>query len=426
MSLNAWFLASSIAWGGACEPPAINGRRDPLAARAPALGTVILEIPLFGTLPEPQSIIDALDAHGLSATLLVTQSWAAAHGDFLARTVAQGHEVGLWISLAEDLRIEERGADPDVRDWVSVMKSGRKVIRRKTGGPVQTVGLAMLPPSAEIASEALGFKAILPVERTLHDRPRRARAASTGDGRGSDGRARIIGQGPYGDGCGHMLPHWSPAALDRATSIAARGQWVRIGLPADPMAGPLVERWADEVLIPHQWRIARAADAADMARRTSTTVAKVPEVPVPKVVPIEEWKQAALALSTTGSLPRRPTANLNLTEAFYGLVLLNAATVQPTSVTLGRLDPPHEIAPHVPKRDAVLTEDEVRNAAQILKPRLRGRIPSLVSIGGHTVTSAQALQAFARVYLGETARVEPVVDPDPYAPGGGWGASIGQ
>lgn len=397
-----------------------------MSARAPALGTVILEIPLFADMPAPQAILDALDTHDLDATLLVTQSWALEHGDFLTQAAANGHEVGLWVSLAEDLQMAERAADPSVRDWVAVMRRGRKIIRRQTGVPVHTIGLAMLPASAEIASEAVGFKAILPVERTLHDQPRRARAASTGDGRASNGRARIIGQGPYADGCGHMLPHWSPASLDRATAIAARGQWVRIGLPSDPLAGSLVERWADEVMVPHQWQVVRATDAADLARRTTATVAEAPEIPVPKVVPIAEWRSAAATIATASTLPRQPSPRLNLTEAFYGLVHLNATAVQPTSVTLGRLDPPHETAQIATNTAAVLTAEDVRSAARTLRPRLRGRIPSLIGIGPHTVTSAQALQAFARIYLGESAPITAVIDPDPYAPGGGWGASIGQ
>ena len=420
-------MLAGAAWGGPCVPPDVNGRRAALTARAPALGTVVLEIPLFGDMTAPESILAALDEHSLPATLLVTHAWASQHIEFLADAANRGHEVGLWVSLAEDLHLQARAADPAVRDWISVMKRGRKTIRKATGVPVQSIGMAMLPASAEIAAEALGFKAILPIERTLHDRPRRARSASTGDGRASNGRARIIGQGPYTDGCGHMLPHWSPAALDRATSVAARGPWVRIGLPSDPLAGALVERWADDVIRPHGWRVVRAETMANIARKTGDEAStKAPSIPVPKVIGIEEWKRAAVVIATSGNLPRHPTQNLNLTEAFYGLVVLNAAEVQPTSVTLGRLDPPHEIAPARKDSSYSLSAADVRAAAQAVQPRLRGRTPALITIGGRTLTAAQALQAFARVFLGEPAHVSAVVDPDPYAPGGGWGQSIGQ
>ena len=420
-------MVMTAAWGGPCIPPEVNGRRAALTARAPALGAVVLEIPLFGDLPAPESILAALDEHSLPATLLVTHAWASANQRFLADASSRGHEVGLWVSLEEDLQLQMRAADPAVRDWIAVMKRGRKTIRRATGVPVQSIGLAMLPASAEIAAEAVGFKAILPVERTLHDRPRRARAASTGDGRASNGRARIIGQGPYADGCGHMLPHWSPAALDRATSVAARAPWVRVGLPSDPLAGPLVERWADDVIRPHGWRVVRAEAMADIARRSPDDAAtEAPAIPVPKVIGIDEWRRAAVVVATSGNLPRQPTPNLNLTETFFGLVVLNSAPVQPTSVTLGRLDPPHETAPAQGSSSFTLSAADVRAAAEALQPRLRGRMPALVTIGGRTLTAAQALQAFARVFLGEPAFISAVVDPDPYAPGGGWGQSIGR
>ena len=66
-----------------------------------------------------------------------------------------------------------------------------------------------------------------------------------------------------------------------------------------------------------------------------------------------------------------------------------------------------------------------RFTASKLLPRLRGQIPSLITIDGRTFTAAEALQVMARVFLGDAAVVTPVADPDPYAPGGGWGASKG-
>ncbi len=417
----------ALASASVCEPIAPNGRRAPLTARAPALGHVILEIPLFGSAEPPRSILTALNEHSLSATLLTTQTWADSHGAFLREAAESGHEVGLWLSLSEDLQLEGRAADPALREWVSAMRRGRKTIRRHTRKPVTTLGLAMLPPTAEIAGEALGFKAILPVERTLHDRPRRARSASTGDGRASHGRARIIGQGTYEDGCGHMLPHWSPAAIDRATSVAARSEWTRIGLPSDPLAGAMVDRWAETVLIPHKWSIQRASDLAEIAKRTGgLSPSSIPDIPVPKVVKIDEWRQAAVAIASSGNLPRHPSPNLNLTEAFYGLTVLNSSETQPTSITLGRIDPPHETAPRGAAGTFTLSSEDVRDAAASLRPRLRGQLPSLFTVGARTLTTAELLQALARVYLGESAIVTPVFDPDPYAPGGGWGQSKGQ
>lgn len=424
--IGIWSLIAA-AVAATCPPISPNGLRANFESRAPALGSVILEIPLFGDAPPPESILAALDEHNLPATLLVTRTWANEHGTFLRQAAESGHEVGLWLSLSEDLDLKGRAADPDLKEWISAMRVGRKTIRRHTQKPVLALGLAMLPPTAEIAGEAMGFRAILPVERTLHDRPRRARSASTGDGRGSNGRARIIGQGAYNDGCGHMLPHWSPAGLDRATSVAARGPWVRIGLPSDPLAGPLLTRWTESVLVPHQWSVLRASEMAESTKRPGALDASAtPEIPVPKVVGINDWRRAASAVAATGNLPRNPTPNMNLTETFYGLTVLLSTPAQPTTVTLGRLDPPREIAPRRESIELRMTPEAVRAAAEQLRSRLRGQLPSLITVDGHTLTAAEAIQVFARVFLDEPAIVTPVHDPDPYAPGGGWGQSKGR
>ena len=404
-----------------CEPIPPNGRRTPFAARAHARGKVILELPLFGVAKPPTEILMALHAHDLRATLLVTRTWAIEHPDFIKQAAAQGHEVGLWLSLREDLGlVGERVADPELGEWVSAMRQGRRKIRRITGQPVHTLGLSMLPPTAEIAAEAAGFRALLPVERTLHDQPRRSRAASK-----TAGRARIIGQGAYDD-CGHMLPHWSPAAIDRATSIAARSTWVRIGLPPDPLAGPLVDRWAEEIILPYRWSVLTAAEvAADLKQLGDTATSAAPEIPVPKLISTAEWTRVASAISSQTTLPRTPAEGVNLTEAFFGLVSLLASDLTPTSVTLGRLDPPREVAPLNSRDPIQLDEKQVRVTASKLLPRLKGQIPSLITIDGRTFTAAEALQVMARVFLGDAAIVTPIADPDPYAPGGGWGASKG-
>lgn len=405
-----------------CEPTPPNGRRAPFAARAHVRGKVILEMPLYGSAKPPTEILLALHAHGLRATLLVTRTWATEHPDFIEQASKQGHEVGLWISLREDLGlVGSRVADPELGEWVSAMRKGRRTIRRLTGQTVNTLGLATLPATAEIAAEAVGFRALLPRERTLHDQPRRTRSVSK-----TAGRARIIGQGTYDDGCGHMLPHWSPAAIDRATSIAARTTWVRIGLPPDPLAGSLMERWAEEVIVPYQWPVLTASEmSAELKQLGTTATTAAPEIPVPKLISISEWTRVASAISSQNTLPRTPSEGVNLTEAFFALVTLLASDLSPTSVTLGRLDPPREIAPLNSRDPIQLDETQVRQTASKLLPRLRGQIPSLITIDGQTFTAAEALQVMARVFLGDAAIVTPVADPDPYAPGGGWGTSQG-
>jgi len=94
-------------------------------------------------------------------------------------------------------------------------------------------------------------------------------------------------------------------------------------------------------------------------------------------------------------------------------------------VALGRLDPPREVAPLNHRDPIALDKAKVHEMASKLLPRLRGQVPSLITIGEQTFTAAEALQVMARVFLKDAAIVTPVADPDPYAPGGGWGASKG-
>jgi len=202
--------------------------------------------------------------------------------------------------------------------------------------------------------------------------------------------------------------------------------WVRIGLPSDPLAGPLVDRWAEEVVLPYQWSVLTAAAVSAELKQTGSPVsATAPEIPVPKIISTSDWVRAASAISSQRTLPRAPIEGINLTEAFFGLTTLLASDLMPTSVALGRLDPPREVAPLNHRDPIALDKAKVHEMASKLLPRLRGQVPSLITIGEQTFTAAEALQVMARVFLKDAAIVTPVADPDPYAPGGGWGASKG-
>jgi hypothetical protein len=187
-----------------------------------------------------------------------------------------------------------------------------------------------------------------------------------------------------------------------------------------------VDRWAEEVILPYSWPVLTASEmSADIKQLGTVEASAAPEIPVPKLISINEWTRVASAISSQSTLPRSPTEGVNLTEAFFGLVTLLSTDLTPTSVTLGRLDPPREIAALNTRGPIQLDNAQVRVTATKLLPRLRGQIPSLITIDGRTFTAAEALQVMARVFLGDDAIVTPVADPDPYAPGGGWGTSKG-
>ena len=209
-------ISMGVAWA-TCTPPAFKAEDTRLRARAAALGHVSIEIPLIGSASPPEEILTVLNDRDLHTTLLPTRTWATLHGEFLRKAVASGHDVGMWFSLREDLGLTaERSSDPQFSDWISALRRSRKGIRKITGVRPTAVGIMYLPATGEIAMESMGFRTIFPTERTIEDLPRRARSTTN-----TAGRARIIGHGPYDDGCGNLLPHWSASSLDRATGAAA-------------------------------------------------------------------------------------------------------------------------------------------------------------------------------------------------------------
>ena len=95
-------------------------------------------------------------------------------------------------------------------------------------------------------------------------------------------------------------------------------------------------------------------------------------------------------------------------------------------MTLGPLRPPGEIArSSLGLTPVPLTPADVRAATRDIMPGLSGQVPGFVTVSGHTLTAAEFLRVMAMVHLGEAPVAQPIDDPDPYAPGGGWGESSG-
>ena len=406
----------------ACDPPPLNHPKAPIGARAPALGSVIIEVPLLGAVPEPTEIIQVLSDRDLKATLMVSADWAERHSDFLRSAAKQGHEVGLWISLREDIGLSGAYAqDPAFSDWVDAIRRARSIVKRASGVRPKAIGMGTLTPIGELATDALAFKAVLPNERTVGDKPRRVSRPDR-----AKGRARVIGQGRYPDGCGHILPHWTPAGLDRATHAAARAEWVRIGLPSADGVSDMLTQWLDDVVLAEQWTVLTATAMAKRAAKAEDRPSKPPPaVAVAKRVTPQAMKAAAQRLIHSNPLPRRATPELNLTESYFALVTMIADETQSESVTLGHLAGPMSCARTELSGPVELSLEDVQQVARQLHERLSGQVPALITIGDYGLTAGEALQVLARAHAGEDLTVQPVANPQPFAPDCGWGASKG-
>ena len=238
MMLSTLIALSLQVMAGDCsfEPGAATGDIEVIA---PARGTVILELRVAGQAPPPTALLHELEQRDIPATVLVSTSWAKRPGESLRGLDKKGHEVGYWLNLMSDLSLSsDLAVAPDLAHWVRSLRDGREVVEAATKADIRTIGVLRLPEVGEKAMEGLGFKAILPAERTVRDEPRRIASLHS-----AAGRARVLGEGPYADGWGAQLPAWTPASLDRATRVAARGGWVRIALPAAPAGAPLLARW---------------------------------------------------------------------------------------------------------------------------------------------------------------------------------------
>jgi hypothetical protein len=69
-----------------------------------------------------------------------------------------------------------------------------------------------------------------------------------------------------------------------------------------------------------------------------------------------------------------------------------------------------------------ISAEALQGSAGLILPSLQGNLPSLITVGDHTLTTGEYLVALARLAVGAPIRLQPVSSPDPYAPGGGWGS----
>jgi len=188
----------------------------------------------------------------------------------------------------------------------------------------------------------------------------------------------------------------------------------------------MLGQWLDTVVIPHKWQIVTASQMAKNVQKAKDRPLRTPPpVAVAKRISPDQWMTVAEAIAEPSTLPQYPTVNVNLTEAFYGLVTLAASDLPAMPVTLGHLNPPTVGAERELTEATEFSREQVSDMANTLRERLKGQVPAIVSIGTQSVTAAEALQLLALYVLNRPLVSTAVSNPKPFSPDCGWGASRG-
>lgn len=372
---------------------------------------------------DPDTPVATLDATlgplvdaGLPVVVLVPIDWTPDTPGYALPSRAV--DVGLLTTL-DDL-VGQPIADPGamfMSDWRSALKQGRRAVQKATGVRPRVLAMPTPPVTGELAIDDAGLQVFLPIDPGNAAPPRRARAAG-----GRTGRTRIVTEGVSSDQCGALLGAPLQSALDRVTLTAPAKVVSRVALPADPEAARALVLWWRTVAQPAEWR-AWSVSTAYVRAGAPPLAPKPEEAAVTPGITIETTRltDASSAIVAAKRLPRLLPGELNLTEALVGLM---AVVTDPghEAYTVPVVGPPHDQARSTLNAPVRLSDDAMRAAAERLLPALQTSVPSLVTVGEHTLTTAEFLLALAHMHRGEAATARAVGSPDPYAPGAGWGS----
>ena len=366
--------------------------------------------------------LESREAKALLVLPLPDSEPSAAHVGWLADRVAAGHEVAVVLST-----------DEVPRDALANTKSHRQRLRwfRRAGIPVKVVASPIPGRVSEALLGKLGFKTILLLRGPATAQPRMAAVF--------EGQPRInvvLQGGPYAGECGTSprTAGFTPASADRVTRAidgAARfrgAPTVRVALHPgeDPSADAAVlGRWLDEVAIPSGVlfeSVNRARLAALQAMRTGSSGPVEDDPGGGRLVRLEELETAAAALADVNVLPRELPGDLNLTEAFYGFLVLLAGREEGTVVRLGALSGPTDATENRVTGVVDVDEAALRTLAARLLDDLPSEIPAAMPVGDTLLDAAEILTAMASVVRGDDPpRTWPTASPDPSSRGLGWG-----
>ena len=412
----AWLLFTGNARAG-CE-------FDPGSPLAPFQAEVIhgarvaFEIRLEDGSRDPTPVLQALTQHGVHATILVEPTSAVHWSSVLAEATAQGHDVGVLIRAQRDLGVApETILQVSVTRWWQELKQARRQVKRAAKQHPTIVAIDLWTRAAVEALEQLRVRMVWSLDGA-GSAPRRLDMS-----RDAAGSAKLLGGGGYGDACGSALPAWTPAAFDRVTDATRAGWPVRVELRPSGFDAALLGRWIDSVA--SDVRFVTGQELAGLSlQELGAGSGSAPESPrYVRRIDGSVWLSAAHAIEETWVLPRTAPGGLDPTEAFLAFALLLDAETTPATLELGPLAPPVEIAQTSLHGSVPLDAADVRAAAKALSPATLQVVPAVVTVGNVTLTAAEFLRVMAMMVLSHDPVARRVGDPDPFAPGGGWGTS---
>jgi hypothetical protein len=440
----ATLMAPWLAARGAC-PDFNPGPLSAPFAQVTAQGDLLLEIRVEGAI-EPatlEPVLTTLESRKISATILLAPAWAVQHPDAARRMAAAGHEVGVLLHqrdlpdpgviprAAPGMRVQA-GAQPMgpgivvLREWLPPINEAIDSVRAASGEGIKAAGIDVLSGGAEQVLEAVGVRAILPLDP---GEPGPARPSRTVDG--MPARSRVLPALGWTDSCGPELPAWTPAAFDRVAAAVGASPALRVAIPPVGANPSLLAAWLDEVATPARWRTLTASKAAAQVRAITAVGASLglgSQEPQPlaaapgRYVETVQVRAAAERIASGGRFPRSFPGDLNVTEAFVGLALL-LARPDAEGMRLPPLEPPPDLSRGSLSVGTPLDPESVRAAAIALVPTLRGAVPGIVQVGDAELSAGEFMVAMAKVALGQQPSVQRAEPPDPYAPGLGWGKS---
>ena len=414
------FIAVAHASPGCLEAVA-GASGTPAVPAAPARVVVKLRLSNASVPAEVADTIDAFDAVELPLTVSVPASWRPEHADQIA---GPNVEIALRTSVVELLSPPPSNpAAVALSDWRAAIKGARRDLRKNTGAQVRTVSIAPPPPGLELMLDDSGLRTILLEDPGAGDPPRVARSWG-----GQPGRARLLSEQGYDDGCGAVVRAPTSAALDRISRAGPRVPVLRVVLLPEPDTARMFVGWWTTVAVPAGWQAVTPRQAGVQAvgawlprPQAKDATPGTPSTVTARRLSSDELNAAAQAIIDARRLPRTLPGGLSLTEAFVGL---NAWTASPQdTVLLPTVGGPTTVPSRSSRPPAAVELHALEATAQTLSSAVSQTIPSLVTVGSETLTAREYLVALAHHKLGLSPIARDTPDPDPYAPGGGWGTS---
>lgn len=411
-----WLLLTGIARAGCEFDP--GSPLAPFQAEAKSGGRVAFEIRLEDGSRDPTPLLQALTERGVHATILVEPTVALHWSPLLAEATAQGHDVGVLIRSQRDLGVApETILQVSVTRWWQELKQARRLVKRAAKQHPTIFAIDLWTRAAVEALEQMRVRMVWSLDGA-GTAPRRLDMS-----RDAAGSTKLLGWGGYGDACSGTLPAWTPAAFDRVTDATRAGWPVRVELRPAGFDAALLGRWIDAV--GSDLRFVTGNDLAGLSlQELGAGGGSTPEPPhYTRRIDGSVWLLAAHAIEETWVLPRTAPGGLDPTEAFLAFALLLDAETPPATLELGPLAPPVEVAQTSLRGSVPLDAAQVRAAVKGLSPSTMEVVPAVVTVGDTTLTAAEFLRVMAMVVLSHEPVARRTGDPDPFAPGGGWGIS---